>query len=603
MANRRNARVFSTWRVRLAALACLGVGMLWPSDARAQLPLLSVGSQFELNGFIQKTTLSDPTDVFSGGTITVNNHNVIVPRNVIVQMPASTFTWQELFKFAPAPYGPTQTGLALADTPQPRTTFDVFIQGNRIGDQYIAGLLFIAQHSLQTHQGFINYVDYAAGELRVGGTPGVATSGARVRLNDPIGRFGRAMSHDVRFSIDEDNPTVRAETGYPMCLPRSNPAVQDDPLCPERNRMKDATGAYLTQAMFPDPAIVSPFLPDARYMAPFEIGDYITYSGSIVDESSDSYIDAHSIMANLGFFTWPGTSPVYVTIEVLLMGAGPTTDPTLAMEAAVRTRVQGFTTDPTRPMTIFALDVDPCTGNDTPRFWGFSSVDQGPPRGAVRGRWRFRPSAPLFNLKGFPFLPPTRNVQATTDVQITRTANGLMAGQFTAPIFQFIFPENLVVGGPPVPENLELFQFLAQGSGPWYGGGPFSTALPQGIAGQLAPWPTSQVPAPAQCNAPAVTAPAARTNGNQIVASASPVTLDAQTSSDANVPARTLAYSWKQISGPAVALQNAQTVSASFLAPTVPALSPPVPLGFLVTVDNGTYASTATVIVTVNPGS
>jgi hypothetical protein len=69
-----------------------------------------------------------------------------------------------------------------------------------------------------------------------------------VQLNDPkipglhdsagadTGRFSNGQSPDNRFSVDQDNPTVHAATGYPMCIPRTDPTVKDDPLCPQKNR-------------------------------------------------------------------------------------------------------------------------------------------------------------------------------------------------------------------------------------------------------------------------------------------------------------------------------------------------------------------------------
>ena len=150
---------------------------------------------------------------------------ITVPRNTILQMPAFALTWQEVFAKAPAPYGPSQSGLAMADVPTPVTTYEVHVQGNRVGDKYIAGLMFISQQSLNTGAGFISYIDYAKGEMRVGGMIGDPNTGARVRINDPAGKFGPASHVDDRFTIDEDNPTVRSETGYPMCLPRVAPPV------------------------------------------------------------------------------------------------------------------------------------------------------------------------------------------------------------------------------------------------------------------------------------------------------------------------------------------------------------------------------------------
>ena len=110
----------------------LAVALAWAGPAGAQLPLTAVGSQFDVTGFMQKATLDAPGDILAGGTVQVNGHTIIVPRNTIFQMPAFALTWQQLFTMAPAPYGPTQTGLAMLDVPAPLTTYEVHVQGNRI---------------------------------------------------------------------------------------------------------------------------------------------------------------------------------------------------------------------------------------------------------------------------------------------------------------------------------------------------------------------------------------------------------------------------------------------------------------------------------------
>jgi hypothetical protein len=79
------------------------------------------------------------------------------------------------------------------------------------------------------------------------------------------------------------------------------------------------------------------------------------------------------------------------------------------------------------------------------------------------------------------------------------------------------------------------------------------------------------------------------------------VTLGASASTDGNTPPLPLTFSWRQWSGPAVTLQNASTALASFDAPVLPASAQPLPLQFVVTVDNGTFASTATVTITATP--
>ena len=72
-------------RARTIWIAALTVAALWSAtDLRAQLPM-PAATPFEMVGFIQSATLEDGTDPFRGGTITINNHKVIVPRNTIFQ--------------------------------------------------------------------------------------------------------------------------------------------------------------------------------------------------------------------------------------------------------------------------------------------------------------------------------------------------------------------------------------------------------------------------------------------------------------------------------------------------------------------------------------
>src|SRR3954468_16210787 len=186
------------------------------SVAVAQLPV-PASSQFDITGFIQSATLGGPgtgpgVGAHTGGFITVNGHLITVPSETIVILPANALTWQELFAQAPAPYTGTATGMAMSDLPTPMSTYEVHVVGNRVlgapgGDQYIAALIDIAQQGLNSGAGFINFIDYTLGEMRVGGiindpfcsqggTPitNPTCSGTRVRINDPSGRYGRVMS-------------------------------------------------------------------------------------------------------------------------------------------------------------------------------------------------------------------------------------------------------------------------------------------------------------------------------------------------------------------------------------------------------------------------
>jgi hypothetical protein len=169
-------------------------------------------------------------------------------------------------------------------------------------------------------------------------------------------------------------------------------------------------------------------------------------------------------------------------------------------------------------------------------------------------------------------------------------------------VLEFLFTENAGIGSPPVPGNYDSMPFLAQGSGPWYGGGPWSTPLPQGIVGQLSPWPGAQAPAPA-CSQTGIHAPTADAGLNQQVDSGSTVTLDGSGSADTTVEPGSLTYSWLQTSGPSVTLLNSTGVKPTFTAPLVPPGTAPVSVSFQLTVSNGSVASTATTTIDVTPGA
>ncbi|GAA2499337.1 PKD domain-containing protein [Terrabacter carboxydivorans] len=535
----------------LAPVASLAAtGAVAPLVAPAVNPVVASSTQFDITGFLQSATLDTPSDPHSGGTLTVNGHSVVVPKETIVILPASALTWQELFTHAPAPYGPSQTGLALGDSPKPLTTYEVHVVGNRVidnsGDRYIAGLVHVAQQDLNSGAGYVNFIDYGTGEMEVGGTPGIAGTGTRVRINDPAvapsttsGRYGRAMSPDDRFQVDQDNPTILAETGFPMCIPRSAPTTtNDDALCPQANRpvytgtdtsgitpqpALPAQGAAYTLFRMDSPADVDAntcargTCADPRKQAPFEIGDYITFAGNLIQDggaNGGQYISAHTIVASLGIYTQPGIDPAYVSVDVSLIGTGGLTV-FGAGEAAVRTRFEGMTTDESRMIRLYGVDINPVTGATSDREWGTIMPDPGPPGGAVRGRWRFRPpcTATVATQKACTpppagqFIPPTREVRAVVDglseflpgtinanpaSQVPGTpgaktaANGIYYGQYHAPIGEYIFPEN--VPGTPVPENnFNSIPFLA------YGGYSSLTGVKAGV---LSPWP-SNVPAPA----------------------------------------------------------------------------------------------------------
>jgi hypothetical protein len=561
------------------AMACSAWGQLSPPPP----------GPFDMVGLIQSATLNGPAGcVLCGGTLKINNIVITVPANTIVEMPATGLAWGELFSKNPT--GNTaETGMAIADTQRlpvggVPATYEAHVQGNLVNGEYIAGLVFLSQQSLNLGAGFIDSIDYVKGEMHIMTAGGLS----RVQINDPIGKFSKAQSPDTRFTIDEDNPTVRSNTGYPMCLPRTNPSTADDPLCPKANRPLDATkpGGFATIINMAAPG-VGPT--DPTKQMPLKPGDYVTFAGVLAHDVTGDYISAYQVLANVGVYTAPGTDPAYVAIDVIEQGTGGVTNPQFPQEDSSRLRVDGFSTDPSRSLSITAVDTD-CRGVEVDRlpFWVSGlAVDQGPPTGAVLGRFRFRPNSG-------PFLPPARDVRVSIN-GATRpfVANGIVAGQYRAPDFTFIFPENLAIGNPPVPLNLQDFVWLVNGIGPWVG---------TSVVGQLVPWPGSPTPA-TTCSAggppppPPPPAPVA-------VAIANPTTIGSggivQLDGSRSTPVNQISFSWLQNPNnvPQVSLINPTSAVASFIAPSVLA---PVTVSFTLTVTNASGSSSAVVSVTITP--
>jgi hypothetical protein len=364
---------------------------------------------------------------------------------------------------------------------------------------------------------------------------------------------------DPRFTADTDNPTMHASTGFPMCIPRAFPFGANgdtDALCPQQNRPKQANGQKCTNlpaangktfpafpaqtdgychsfvmdslpinfAPPPGPCgtvvdstgatVTIPCTTRPDRQAPFEVGDYIDYSGTLSIETnlaelpyaSPYFISAHTINAHVGIYTYPGSKPAYVMIEGLLVGTNALPIQNIPQEVTSRVHVEGFTTDPSSMVDIFAMDIDKQNGKVTERLLG-SVNPSGPP---VIGRARFLPATGKFS-------PPTRNLRIVSRALCTsktqpcyvppasldptnpagKYANGLVAGQYNAPNFEFIFTENLFLGDPVLPNNFQDLAFLACGSG------PLTTATAGDnppIVGPLdpAPW-AAPMPAPNQC--------------------------------------------------------------------------------------------------------
>ncbi|MBX3372008.1 MAG: hypothetical protein KF793_16605, partial [Nitrospira sp.] len=206
-------RVPSTVTVwMIGVLVLLGIAPPRHALSQAVIP-------FHIVGHIQRLTLDSPADPLSGAKLTVNGVEVVLPKNLVIQLPAAYFTAQQLFDKAQGvskKYG--ESGLALSDKFPPLAAFEADVSGNIVNGLYIAGLVTISQQSLNTGAGFIHHIDTATGMMCVGGSPTAAAcagNDTRIRLNDPAldasdpfagdGRYGKPNPAPPPVGLDDPN--------------------------------------------------------------------------------------------------------------------------------------------------------------------------------------------------------------------------------------------------------------------------------------------------------------------------------------------------------------------------------------------------------------
>lgn len=344
----------------LAAVLSMGLG----SSAMAQTNATIIGT-------IEVMQIDNPANPYSGGRIVVGGQTIIIPRNLVLEMPANFLPMGEFFAQAPADcVVKGKSGVAAADVCEGAAAGVATILANRTaaGD-LIAGDVFI-EKGQETVSGVVSFINYDEGYFRVNGVNNTDTSGLMVRINDPEMRHtiqqGKGCrpgnivncSADVRFTNDPDNYTFTYTTGYPACIPSTvidginrvtaaDATGLGDPFCPQTNR--DA---------------INP-VPDSTHWAPLRIGDPITADGNFETIDRVLFLSAHTVSVGIGLRTsqTDPTQPDYVIFdEVFIDAAG-------FDNARVRGLFIGFGTKAADILTglpgvqvdIFGLHVDPAT--------------------------------------------------------------------------------------------------------------------------------------------------------------------------------------------------------------------------------------------------
>lgn len=243
-----------------------------------------------------------------------------------------------------------------------------------------------------------------------------------------------------------------------MCIPRSD----NDTLCPASNRPDANGGSRSFQA--PDPLVMAPFL----------VGDFITYTGV---KLASGVVSAYEIVAGNVEITTTG-APSYIRVEEAQIGIYLNDANVEIQETRVRISVQllsifhahfpsnrvtgsnwqqfiGYTSDPNALVSVSALILDPCTGIATEQGVGVGEL-----RPDAGGRNKF-----TARIDGTTAVDYSREYRLTASTGTVLTKNGLLAGQYVTPIAAWVQPELLNPSLPPPPNEFSRMTHLTRGVG------------------------------------------------------------------------------------------------------------------------------------------
>ncbi|KAF2678511.1 hypothetical protein K458DRAFT_394785 [Lentithecium fluviatile CBS 122367] len=445
----------------------------------------------------------------AGGSIAVDGFTIKVPKNLIVQFPV---VWAPFPQLCEAGVG----------------GFEVSVSGNIVNGEPRAGQISMSPGlSLRSGQGYIESLTTDTMKIRGGPT---------LRLSDPNGVFGKASNAAPFFPVDDENPSISAFSGFPMCLPRS----ADDPKCPQSNRPDGATNFAA---------------PDPLAMVPIRVGDFMTYSG--IKSGGEILVFEMSATNVQVTTTASDTVPNYIFVEDAIVGV---IDSAPNVEFADHKFIGFLSSCSGASVTISAIDVDPCTGEEKLRQIGSAT----PKNGDARCKWEARITGTNAQT------PYTREYMITANNPVIETKDGIKAGQYVIPVTEWIQPEVDVPGTEPPPFRFQDIQGLVQGD-----------YLDDKRYGPLSPFPGANPPAPSQtCSGPVDPTATAEPTANAPVAFALPIAavqrvgaailLKAQ-NNNTNIANSDLVFAWTKTSpaSPSVSLTNPAAATATFNAPTV----------------------------------
>jgi hypothetical protein len=330
-------------------------------------------------GEIERIILNDPNDHWSGGIVVVDGGSIIIPKNLLVDLPANRLTLKQIFDQAPAAcVAAGESGLAKGDTCNTSGTggFAAISSNVTNAGNIIAGDVFIAK-GIELVTGTVTFINYTDGYLRVNGSALNATqvddnTGVMVRINDPTSRHtvqqglgclpgSLNCSPDPRFTLDPDNYTNVFSSGFPLCIPSTVARSFADVLVPPlgtttAQALPDGTGDVLCPSTNRTVAGGQP-VDDSRRFAPIMLGDSITAEGNYETIGCERFLSTHTLSVARALTTKiaDATQPDYMFLdEVGLDAAG-------FQNQRARTLLIGYTTEADTDVMVWSLHRDPDT--------------------------------------------------------------------------------------------------------------------------------------------------------------------------------------------------------------------------------------------------
>jgi hypothetical protein len=350
---------------------------------------VSAAVQSTIGGEIERIMVDDPSDIWSRGTIVVSGRNIIIPRNMVLDLPANRLTLQQFFSNAPSACAAIddnndgiadETGLGKGDRCNSSGTgaiITLLANKTNAGD-IIAGEIML-EKATELVSGVVNFVNYDEGYFRVNGIVGDDTTGAMIRVNDPEGRHthqtgagcagsGPNCSADTRYGVDPDNYTFTASTGYPMCIPSTiartydfdvdKSGVIDDPAEKDLTAIAAPDGSGDTLCPQSNRPGVGVVVNDSRLFAPIKTGDSVNADGNFETIGGVTFLSAHTVGVNAGLTTANDAfSPDYIVFDEVGW------DVPGYQNQRVRDLLIGFATLANPQVDIFGLYGDPDTNS------------------------------------------------------------------------------------------------------------------------------------------------------------------------------------------------------------------------------------------------